>query len=158
MKIPVPLKNNGAYLVQLAGGGVEGAILVVRSSLEMDVTDDHAVRRLVVRKSSGGPAADLQVRALGGETVVTRTDIRGVALVPPGAPALVFDGDDFAFTDLVDSGQRQHYRRGQTIDYDESELLQNVSGRIQQQRASNWSSYQNTYGKKAEASIQAEAF
>jgi hypothetical protein len=97
--IRLPLSEPGAWLVQLHAGDQAATVLVLRSDLEVVASDAGGLRRLTVLRR-GEPVAGVQVRALsGGGVVAAVTDPRGAAVIPAFAPALVFDGAHYAFTE-----------------------------------------------------------
>ncbi|MFT7520229.1 MAG: hypothetical protein ACI9MC_002374 [Kiritimatiellia bacterium] len=93
----VPVNGPGAYLLQIEAGGQRATVLAVRTDLEIDANDAGGMRRLTVRLR-GRAVPNVEVRALADELVVTRTDARGVAVVPAFAPSFVFAGAHVAFT------------------------------------------------------------
>ena len=98
VELELPLRGRGAWLVRLDGGGASASALIVRSALTIAWED--ADERLLRARRGDDPAAGVAVRALaGGSLIATATDLRGVAVVPQGAAALLFDGEDYAFTD-----------------------------------------------------------
>ncbi len=153
--LDLPLSGDGAWLVQIDAGGERSSALLVRSALDLDAQDGALGRRLVVRKA-GQPAAGAEVRALdgGGGVVATRTDLRGVAVVPYGAATLVFDGDQLAFTDATD---RSPARRPQSPApaAPEGDLLKNLDKRLMEQRQRNEVDFEEQYAPAQGASLKA---
>ncbi len=96
--VDVPLQGAGAWLVRLDGDGANAVAWMLRSDLEMDATDRDGMRRLAVRMKAA-PHDGAEIRAVGYAGIeATETDIRGVATVGGGAPALAQAGPHAAFT------------------------------------------------------------
>ncbi len=94
--VDLPLRGPGAWLVEATGGGHTVRALVVRSPLALHVDPGG---RAEVRDPRGQPAANVELRAFhGGRLVATRTDLRGVATLPAGVPAIAFRPGDTAPT------------------------------------------------------------
>lgn len=99
VKLKLPLKGRGGWLVQLDGQGAESqATLVVRSRLRLVVSDEGGLLRVRALDERNRPAVNLAARVHDGTLRAQRTDERGVLVVPNDAAVLVFDGDDVAFT------------------------------------------------------------
>ncbi len=153
--LDLPMAGAGAWLVQLDGGGVEASALVVRSDLELSWEDDYSGgRRLWVQRSGGGPAGGLQVRALAADGVTAaQTDLRGVATVPAGAPALVFDGDHYAFT----LRREQDAPPEPAYDFSEDSMMDNIRRRMSSQHDNNVSLYEQNLSREAVQAVEAYA-
>jgi hypothetical protein len=157
--LPLPLHAPGAYLVQLDGGGLSRVALVVRSGLSWSDEDDGQVRRLTVVRGDRA-AAGVQVRAVGayGAVVATTTDLRGVALVPSGAAALIFDGDHYGFTrDVPYALERLPSPYGYGAEPAGEDLMKDLDARVIEQRADNFRLYEQGYSKTRSEEVEALA-
>lgn len=154
--LDLPLSGDGAWLVQVDAGAEQSSALLVRSQLQIDAQDGPAGRRLVVRKE-GQPAAGAEVRALNGSdgVVALRTDLRGVALVPTGAAALVFDGAQLAFTPSSGSSQGRPTYPSPAAPATEGDLLRNLDRRLLEQRQRNEVDFEEQYAPAQGASLKA---
>lgn len=102
--LELPLEAPGAYLVQADAGEVSTSVLVLRSALEVTHHDLGDSRRVSVRRA-GRPVPGAAVRAIGGGGVfAVDTDIRGAAVVPGGAAALVALDGHYALTSDASPG------------------------------------------------------
>jgi len=123
IKVPLPLKEPGAYLIQINGGGEQGLSLLLRSDLRIDLMGYGASARLRVFRK-GQPAAGITVRAIRhGRPLRLETDLRGVALVPVG-PVLVQDGPHFAFEESATLDKKDGF-----FNFDEQESAPNRPGK-----------------------------
>lgn len=154
--LDLPLSGDGAWLVQFDAGGERSSALLVRSALDLDAQDGALGRRLVVREA-GQPAAGAEVRALDGSggVIATRTDLRGVALVPYGAATLVFDGDQLAFTAASQSVPTSRRPQSSAPAAPEGDLLKNLDKRLMEQRQRNELDFEEQYAPAKDASLKA---
>ncbi len=141
--IDLPVDGAGAFLVQLDGGGQSAASLLVRSDLEIFTVDD-AQRRVQVRWRAGEPARGVALRAhLGDRVVAERTDVRGVAHVPAGAPVLAFDGEHTAFVSAApDAAAEAPASPAPRPAGGELDMMKNIDTRMKQQRSRNQEMYE----------------
>lgn len=152
-EIAVPLSGPGAWLVRIDGDGASASVLVVRSDLSVHPVDG-AQRRLAVRQRNA-PVVGAGVRALSGSGITAaETDARGVALVPPGSPSLVWNADHYAFTpDAI--ALTSAVRPGRASPAPATDVLQmRQQSREKQRRSSNIQTY-DYIGEEAEQSIRA---
>jgi hypothetical protein len=147
IKLPIPVTEPGAWLVQLSGGGQESAALVVVSDLDVRVDDVDGQRRLSIRRGDA-PAAGASVRAVsGGRVSATQADLRGVAAVPWGAAVLVVDGAHYGFSEQS-APQNVPYSPAPRTN-PEDNLLDGIQERNQKQRSSSRQSYEQLYEMEA---------
>jgi tetratricopeptide (TPR) repeat protein len=169
--IELPLPEPGAYLVQVDGGGERTVSLVVRSGLGLRSEDDGQVRRVAVRRPAG-PAAGLELRAIGadGEVIAAKTDLRGVAQLPSGAAVLVFDDQHYAFTEEAAPaaqgkvpppaaprpGAARPDRPEKSEPSEEGDLYENLNQRLLEQRSRNQAEYEQHLQKESTERIEAQ--
>ncbi|MHB8899311.1 MAG: MG2 domain-containing protein [Thermoguttaceae bacterium] len=111
-QLPLPLKENGAYLVVCRGENLYASGLVLVTPLEVDIQEDAVagqIRATVKDRTTGSYLRDVHVKAIGtrnDDFVSGRTDLRGV---------FVADGILGTSTVIAQSGT-SHYAffRGQT--------------------------------------------
>lgn len=154
--LSLPLPGPGAYLVQASGGGVEARSLVVLSDLQLTAEEGPSGNRVVVRRG-GGPAAGVELRALGGGAAeALRADARGVALAPSGSLVFAFDGEHVAFTDPSQSVGRPSRGRAPAA-APAPDLLQNLERRMKQQQERNEAQYDELYQPEGREGVDANA-
>jgi tetratricopeptide (TPR) repeat protein len=153
--IDLPVDDAGAFLVQLDGGGQEAASLLVRSDLEI-FTVDEAQRRVQVRWRAGEPARGVALRAhLGDRVVAERTDVRGVAHVPAGAPVLAFEGEHTAFEPAApDAAAQAPASPAPRPSGGELDMMKNIDTRMKQQRSRNQEMYEQQIDAQPAESVE----
>ena len=163
VEIELPLKEPGAYLVQLDGGGQEATALALRTRLRLSADEAGGALRVRVRSAGGRAAAGVQLRALqaaGSPVQAKTTDLRGVALLPPGASVLAFDGEHYAFHQ-PDPSRPQ---RPAPPSFDDEDLEgwsamdRGVNARLQQQVMGNKAAYEARFSKRQAARLDISAF
>ncbi|MFT5454656.1 MAG: tetratricopeptide (TPR) repeat protein [Myxococcota bacterium] len=142
-EVALPLTGVGAWLVELDAGGVRRTTLVVRSPLELDVVDVDGARHVQVMRA-GRPAAGIAVRALAATVIAERTDARGRARVPAGAPVLVFDAQAVAFTDRAEGVSGRAASPAAEVD-----LYEQLDKRLLRQRTKSQEMYNSEIGQDA---------
>jgi len=153
--ISVPLDGPGAWLVRLDADGAAASTLLVRSALTVEALDEGGQRRLRVYRGQR-PAAGVSVRALDGRggVIATQTDVRGVAVVPMGAPALITDGAHVAFTDPAEvtppSGGLPEPQPEP-----EAELMRSIDAELDTERRSSSAEYRETFRKDRPVGLDA---
>ena len=150
----LPVNGSGAWLVQVDADGARTETLLVRSHLQLDVLDQPGGRRISVRRGNAA-AAQVEIRAItqpGAPVLATRTDERGVAVLPWGASALVFDGDDVAFTPL-DLAPVSKLRQ---IHGEPADPMKRLDFRLRKERQKQNSRYEQTYQLEADESLDAD--
>jgi hypothetical protein len=149
-----PLQGPGAWLVQLEGDGARADTLFVRSAIALAVTDLDGVRRVTVQRQ-GRPAAGVEVRAVlaNGEVEAARTDLRGIAEVPAGAPVFAWDGPNVAFSDTL----AQSRASGGYYEPSDDALFQGVDGRLETQQRADQNDDQRKFDAAQPATMSLEA-
>jgi TolA-binding protein len=153
--LDLPVDDAGAYLVQLDGGGQEAASLLVRSDLEMFAADTDQ-RRVQVRWRSGEPGRGVPLRAhAGGRVLAERTDVRGVAHVPAGAPVLAFEGEHTAFLAAApDAAAQAPDAPAPRPSGGDLDMMKNIDTRMKQQRSRNQEMYEQQIDAQPAESVE----
>lgn len=154
LDVELPLRDPGAYLVQVDGGGRQATALVVKSALTLDADDDGDQVRVRVRRGDR-PAAGVEVRGASPYGIhAAKTDLRGVALLPAGSAVIAFDGEHYAFADA--QGAATTHRPQQRFDAPAAPAPRsNVEKRLQEQLEGNFEGYERTFQKKSKEGIDA---
>ena len=151
--IGLPLGGLGAWLVHLEHEGQRATSLVVRSALDMSISQSDGIQRITVQRGRK-PASQVEVRALtrSGVQALT-TDVRGVVEVAAGAPVLVFDEESVAFTEAGSGGAPPSVPAPRP-----SLPLNKLDQRLDRQRARDQESYRRTFQSDQAEEMSLEAF
>jgi TolA-binding protein len=154
--VDLPVRDAGAYLVQVGGGGQSAATLLLRSDLEIAVSD-AAQRRVQVRWRDGRPGKAAELRAISGSPIAERADLRGVAHVPAGAPVLAFDGDHFAYAPGGAEGgddEERNVPAPASPAPSKLDMMKNIDERLKQQRSRNQEMYEQQIEASPDESVE----
>ena len=157
VEVELPLRGAGAYLVQLGGGGQSAVSLVLRSDLEIAVTDGDQ-RRVQLRWHDGRPGKGIELRAIGDGALAERADLRGVAQVPSGAPTLAFEGEHFAYASgeaaAPEEPQQQRQYKTPASPAPKLDMMKNIDERMKQQRSRNQEMYEQQIDASPDESVE----
>ena len=148
----LPLRNAGAWLVQISGDGATPvATLVVRSDLAIH-TEDTPIGRRVRITTRNTPLAGVDIRWADGSSVgATHTDVRGIAVVPDNAHVLAWRGDNTAFADASNAaGPKRRNRRRPARARPRNQLEQGIDKRMQKMLKGNKADYDDFLNEAAE--------
>jgi TolA-binding protein len=157
--VDLPVRDAGAYLVQVGGGGQSAATLLLRSDLEVAVSD-AAQRRVQVRWRDGRPGKGAELRAISGSPIAERADLRGVAHVPAGAPVLAFDGEHFAYAPAGAEGDGDIERNAPAAPAptrsapSKLDMMKNIDERLKLQRSRNQEMYEQQIEARPDESVE----
>jgi tetratricopeptide (TPR) repeat protein len=153
--VDLPVRDAGAYLVQVGGGGQSAATLLLRSDLEIAVSD-AGQRRVQVRWRDGRPGKAAELRAIAGSPIAERADLRGVAHVPAGAPVLAFDADHFAYapSGADGDGDEPNEPAPASPAPGKLDMMKNIDERLKQQRSRNQEMYEQQIEARPDESVE----